>query len=106
VAAELSWTVGGFPRGDGAGARAPGGCTRRKHLAGGDVVTDDVILGVMDTAAPKHEAVHAHSEMLTLCLETLPDKHACSWHSRHLAWPGRDLVATLCSWLTWELLQG
>ena len=64
------------------------------YLAGGDVVTDDVILGVMDTAAPKHEAVHAHSEMLTLCLETLPDKHARSWHSRHLAWPGRDLVAT------------
>ena len=32
VAAELGWTVGGFPRGDGAGARAPCGCTHRKHL--------------------------------------------------------------------------
>ena len=38
------------------------------YLAGGDVVTDDVILGVMDTAASKHESVHAHSKMLTLRL--------------------------------------
>lgn len=65
-------------------------------LAGGELVllmTDHIVGRVVHTAAPEHEAVHAHpwtvlhhnvvfvlclTKMLTLSLETFPDKHAGS----------------------------
>ena len=54
---------------------------------------DEVLAGVVDAAGAEHEAVHAHSQVLALSLETFPDKHAGPRHAGHLAWPGRDLVA-------------
>ena len=57
------------------------------------MIPDDVLARVVDTAGAEHEAVHAHSQVLALSLETLPDKHTGPWHSRHLTWPRRDLVA-------------
>ena len=54
---------------------------------------DEVLAGVVDAAGAEHEAVHAHSQVLALSLETFPDKHAGPRHTRHLAWSGRDLVA-------------
>ena len=54
---------------------------------------DEVLAGVVDAAGAEHEAVHAHSQVLALSLETLPDKHTGPRHSRHLTGPRRDLVA-------------
>ena len=51
------------------------------NLACCDVIIDNIFLVVMDTAAPEHEAVHAHAQVLALSLETLPDKHAGTWHT-------------------------
>lgn len=53
----------------------------------------------MDTTAAKHEAVHAHAQMLTLSLETFPDKHAGALHPGNLAGTGSNLVSALCSGL-------
>ena len=81
------------------------------HLARARVfIIDHVLLGVVDAAAPEHEPVHAHAQVLTwsrenyyqqeteiwqtFSLETLPDKHTSSRHSGHLAWSRRDLVST------------
>ena len=36
------------------------------------------------------------AEVLTIRLETLPDKHAGAGNTGHLAWPGGDLV-TICN---------
>ena len=65
-------------------------------LAGGELLllmTDHVVGRVVHTAAPEHEAVHAHpltvqyhnvvlglclTKMLTLSLKTFPDKHTCT----------------------------
>ena len=58
------------------------------------MIQDHVLLVVVDTAAPEHEAVHAHAQVLTLRLETLPDKHAGTRHSGHLAGSRGDLVPT------------
>ena len=42
------------------------------------MIRDEIFLVIMNTAASEHEAVHAHSQMLTLGLEALPHKHAGS----------------------------
>ena len=57
---------------------------------------DYVVGRVVDATAAEHEAVHAHAEVLTIRLETLPDKHAGAGNTGHLAWPGGDLV-TICN---------
>ena len=63
------------------------------HLWCCEMVPDEILARVVDTAGAEHEAVHAHAQVLTLGLETLPDKHAGPRHPRHLAWPRGDLVA-------------
>ena len=63
------------------------------HLWCCEMIPDDVLARVVDTAGAEHEAVHAHAQVLALSLETLPDKHTGPWHSRHLTGPRRDLVA-------------
>ena len=56
------------------------------------MVPDEVLAGVVHATAAKHEAVHAHAQVLALGLETLPDEHAGPRHPGHLAWPRGDLV--------------
>ena len=63
------------------------------HLWCCEMVTDEVLAGVVDAAGAEHEAVHAHAQVLALSLETLPDEHAGPRHPRHLTWPRRYLVS-------------
>lgn len=78
----------------GRGCFMRGGRFRVEQCRGGFLLGEgrDLVLGhIVGAAATEHERVHAHTQMMTVRVDTLPDKHAPPLHTVHRAGLGVDL---------------